>query len=470
MTRRRPFAPQDGRASASSAEAQHPPSIGYTSGMRSLLSAGLLFAAAFTLACASTPAPAPAPATPAVSSLDPLAERYVKLVLAVGQHDKDYVDAYYGPPAWAEEAKAQKVELPALQAQAQALASELEAAKPEGDAMLLERHTYLTRQLSAVAARLEMLSGKKLTFDEESQALYDATSPVMGEAELQATLSALEAELPGEGTLAQRLEKFRSTFTIPKDKLDTVFRAAIAESRRRTLEKVKLPENETFTLEYVTGKSWGGYNWYRGNATSLIQINTDLPIHPWRAIDLAAHEGYPGHHVYNVLLEQHLLKERGWVEFSVYALFSPQSLIAEGSANYGIKVAFPDAPQFARDVLFPLAGLDASQAEKYIRVEELASKLSYAGNEAGRRYLDGKFSREEAQQWLVRFALMSPERAEKRLSFLDTYRTYIINYNVGYDIVRAYIERNGGVDGAPERRWELFKELLASPKLPSALR
>ena len=33
-------------------------------------------------------------------SLADVAERYVKLVLAMGQHDVSYVDAYYGPPAW----------------------------------------------------------------------------------------------------------------------------------------------------------------------------------------------------------------------------------------------------------------------------------------------------------------------------------------------------------------------------------
>ena len=30
--------------------------------------------------------------------MDTIAEQYVKLVLALGQHDADYVDAYYGPP------------------------------------------------------------------------------------------------------------------------------------------------------------------------------------------------------------------------------------------------------------------------------------------------------------------------------------------------------------------------------------
>ena len=67
----------------------------------------------------------------------------------------------------------------------------------------------------------------------------------------------------------------------------------------------------------------------------------DLPVYIDRAVDLACHEGYPGHHVYNVLLDKHLVRDRGWVEFSVYPLFSPQSLIAEGTANFGIDVAFP---------------------------------------------------------------------------------------------------------------------------------
>ena len=36
--------------------------------------------------------------------LDATAEAYVRLVLAVGRHDPNYVDAYYGPKAWKEDA------------------------------------------------------------------------------------------------------------------------------------------------------------------------------------------------------------------------------------------------------------------------------------------------------------------------------------------------------------------------------
>ena len=54
--------------------------------------------------------------TPAGDPLRPVAERYVKLVLAVGQHDGDYVDAFYGPPEWRKEAEAAKIPLAKLAA------------------------------------------------------------------------------------------------------------------------------------------------------------------------------------------------------------------------------------------------------------------------------------------------------------------------------------------------------------------
>jgi hypothetical protein len=235
---------------------------------------------------------------------------------------------------------------------------------------------------------------------------------------------------------------------------------------------VKLPADEHFTVEYVTNKSWSGYNWYQGGFRSLIQVNTDLPIYIDRAIDLACHEGYPGHHVYNALLEQHLVKERGWMEFSVYPLFSPQSLIAEGTANYGIEVAFPGQERvaFERTRLFPLAGLDPARAAEYYDVMALVDQLSYAGNEAARRYLNGTITREQATAWLERYAMMPHDRAAQRVRFFDQYRSYVINYNYGKDLVRKYIESRGGTADRPERRWQEFETLLSSPRLPSGLR
>ena len=401
-----------------------------------------------------------------------VAERYVRLVLAVGRHDADYVDAYYGPPEWKAEAQAGKRPLLEIRADANSLLSEIARIPAAGeDEMAALRRRYLARQLESLAARVEMLSGKKMSFDEESKALYDAAAPPVSEEELRRVNDELSRLLPGSGPLAARYDAFRENFIIPRDRLDAVFSAAISAARERTRAHIGLPPGESFTVEYVTGKSWGAYNWYQGSFRSLIQVNTDLPIHIDRALDLACHEGYPGHHVYNVLLEKSLVRDRGWIEFTVYPLFSPQSLIAEGSANLGIEVAFPDNERadFERKVLFPLAGLDTSLVERYEAMLRLTERLTYAGNEAARRYLNGQIDRAAAAAWLVEYAVAPQARAEKQVSFIEQYRSYVINYNLGKDLVRRYIEAKGGTGDNSETRWREFARLLSSPRLPSGL-
>jgi hypothetical protein len=420
-------------------------------------------------------APAPIPERKDSFAMNRAAESYVKLVLAVGQHDADYVDAYYGPPEWRVEAEAHKRPLAEIRAEAGTLIAELAAHAPgrdAGDEIERLRHAYLLRQLQSMVARIDLISGRKMTFDEESKALYDAVAPTYGAAHFQEILDRLAKNVPGEGPLPERVEAFRQRFVIPRERLDAVFKAAIDECRKRTAQHIELPAGESFVVEYVTNKSWSGYNWYKGGFHSLIQVNTDLPIFIDRAVDLACHEGYPGHHVYNALLEQHLVRGRGWPEFSVYPLFSPQSLIAEGTANFGIDVAFPGAERtaFERETLFPLAGLDPSTADRYAEVRELLQQLGYAGNEAARGFLDGKMSRQDAEAWLVRYGLMSPERAAQRVRFIEQYRSYVINYNLGQDLVREYIEKRGGTADHPQQRWDEFAKLISSPRLPSGLR
>jgi hypothetical protein len=410
-------------------------------------------------------------AMPANTAMNPIGESYVKLALAVGQHDPDYVDAYYGPPEWRTAAEGSKRPLPEIRSEAQGLLSRLESLRgslPQ-DEMVRLRHQYLTSQISSLAARVDMLSGKKLSFDEETRALYDVTVPRYEEAHFQGIIDNLERNLPGTGSVAERYEALRKGVEIPRDRIDAVFRAAVEECRRRTAPHIPFPAGESFTIEYVEGKPWAGYNWYQGQFKSLIQVNTDLPVYVDRAVDLACHEGYPGHHLYNSLLEKNLVRDRGWVEASIYPLFSPQSFIAEGTANYGILMAFPGDERiaFERDVLFPLAGLDASRAARYYEVQNLMRGLGYAANEAARRYLNGDATREQTMAFLQRYGLMNERRADQQIRFIDQYRSYVINYNVGRDLVQQYIERgNPGHD----ERWERFEQLLASPRLPSGLK
>src|SRR5207245_9186017 len=105
----------------------------------------------------------------------------------------------------------------------------------------------------------------------------------------------------------------------------------------------------------------------------------------------------------------------------------------------------------------------------YEHVRELAEKLSYAGNGAARRYVNREIDAKGAADWLMEYALMTRARAEQHVRFIAQYRSYVINYNLGKDIVRHYIEARGGTADRPGKRWEEFAKLLSSPRLPPDL-
>jgi hypothetical protein len=411
-------------------------------------------------ACATAPTAGPAPSR---DSLDAVARDYVALILEIGEREPGYVDAYYGPPEWAQAAQANPRDIPALMQGAASLTDRLNAIPVAGvEPAVAQRKAYLLAHVSAASARLRMLSGERLSFADEAEALFGVRPELRPLSDFDPILAQIDRLVPGDGELAARVAAFRGGFRIPTDRLQVVFDASIAECRRRTLAHIDLPANERFTLAFVTGKPWSGYNYYLGEAASRIEINTDQPIFTDRAIDLGCHEAYPGHHVYNALLEQTFVVERGWVEMSVYPLYSPMSFVAEGSANYGIDLAFPgdEAARFEQDVLLPLAGLTGAQVERKAELNALVRRLARAEYTIADDYLAGRIDRAEATQLLSRYMLTTPERAAQRVRFIDTYRSYIINYGLGRDVVQAWVERQG-----PDH-WQGMETLLASQILP----
>ena len=414
---------------------------------------------ALVLALSACSKPAP--------DVDTLAQEYLFLELSMAQHDEAHVDAYFGPEAYRTEAEAAAMSMDDIRLAARDLSARLEALETH-DAILTLRIDGLIGRLQALDTRIAINQDDYPDFDAESEALFGSRAPQHDASHFQAILDKIDALLPGDGPLGKRVEDFNNQFVIPLDRLPAVFDAAMAECRKRTLEHIKLPEGESFTVEYVDDKPWSGYNWYQGNAQSLIQVNVDFPIYISRAVDLGCHEGYPGHHTFNALLETNLAEGKGWVEFSLYPLFSPQSLIAEGSGNYGIDLAFPgeERSRFEKEVLFPLAGLDAAHADLYYEIAELVAQLNFAGNEAARAYLNGKMTREEAAQWLQDYEMTPEDKSFQRTRFFDAYRSYVINYNHGKAIIADYVERG---DADVNERWARFEKLLSSPLQPRDL-
>ncbi len=414
-------------------------------------------------ACVRVAAPA--------DTLDAAARDYVRLQLAIGQKEEGYIDAYYGPPELALQGKAEGTaqDLPKLLTRVDALKARLDAitaAQPKADP---RRARFLQAQLTAARTRLRMLSGEKLSFQDEAEGLFGVRPVLQPLASYQPVLERIETLVPGKGTLADRVEAFRDRFIIPNRRLEGVMRAAIAECKARTERHIALPPGERFELGFVRGKSWSGYNYYLGDYASRIEVNMDLPVRIERAVDLGCHEGYPGHHVLNALLEHKLVRGRGWTEFSVYPLFSPQSLIAEGSANYGFDLAFPGQQRLAFETatLYPLAGLPTTDAAAYEALQTALGDLAGARFTIAADFLDGRADEAETLRRLQRYQLISEARARQSLAFTKQYRSYVINYGLGRDMIAADVESAGPDDQA---RWTRMEQLLSEPTLPSDLR
>ena len=424
-------------------------------------------AAALALTSCSTMPNVPPPA------LDTLARQYLALQLAIGEKDPGYVDAYYGPEELATSAAAQAddISLPILQARTIALDATLRSLPVEPGSVEASRVRYLRAMLNSAKVRLRMLRGEEIPFQDEAEGLFGVRPELIDLTTLDPVLERIEELVPGDesdGPLHERVNAFRDRFVIPNDRLSAVIDAAVAECRARTLPHIPLPDTEGFTLSLVTDKPWGGFNYYQGDYQSVIEINTDLPTRLDRAVDVGCHEAYPGHHVYSTLIERDRVNAMGQIEYTLLPLYSPRAIISEGSAEYGVKLAFPGDSQleYERDVLAPLAGLDASDLEAYYELREATGDLSGAYYTLAAAYLDGTMEREEVIEASMRYRLQSRERAEQSLRFMDTYRSYVINYGLGEEIIGNAVEAAGE---SSEARWERFIGILNTPTLPEDL-
>ncbi len=405
----------------------------------------------FCTACSTSPDIDPA------TQFNPLAEQYVKLALALGEHDEDYVDAYFGPAEWLEQATESGQSLQDIAAAASSLAVEVRSIQLSSEVYLLQlRQDYIASHLESLATVASIRNGETLSFDEESKRVYGFVAPTFPEEHYAAALAEIAAVLPGDGSLNERVFEFGLQFRIEPETAEAVIRAGIAECRARTLQHMTLPEGEAFVLELVQGNPWGAYNWYQGGAQGLIQVETSRPLNIFTATRFGCHEGYPGHHTFSSLLDQNYLQQRGWIEFSVLPLFSPQGVIFEGSGNVAERVAFPGDSRniFLRDVISPIAGVGDVDFATQDRLNAAKKKIRYASVEAARKYLDGDWDRAQTEAWLTHYALTSAEDIDSWFGFTERYR--------------AYVERENPV-GDEEGDWRALVKLLSYPPIPMLL-
>jgi len=399
-------------------------------------------------------------------SIDALAQDYVRLALEIDAHESGYVDAYYGPEAWREAARRNPRERAALKMEADRIVAALRRlATASGEPG--QRARVMMANTSSARFRLDMIDGKRTPFVEEAEALFGLRPNLRPLSDFDAALARIETLLPGPGPLSERVAAFRAQYSVPDDRLDDVMHASIGECRRRTAAFIPLPAGENFSMTLVNDKSWGAYNYYKGGNQSLIEINTDLPVSIGHVLVLGCHEGYPGHHVQGIFNERNY-RERGWAEYSVMPLYVPAAPLNEGGADFGVDLAFPgdERLRFETEVLYPLAGLDPKMAPAFETLRRATRELDGALLRISQMHLDGEIDREQAITLAEKYRLASRDVAEQSLRFDAAYRSYVINYSVGEDLVRAYVDRHGSDQKA---RWAAYVRIMSLPTLPSDL-
>jgi hypothetical protein len=399
--------------------------------------------------------------------LDDVGFSYTRIAVALGERDPDSIDYYYGPAEWVKDIRENPPSLIQIRRSALALIAELRdkpVTPPGGEA----QRQFLIGQLRAIASRVDLLLGAHLTFDQETEAMFGVqVPPRYDQRRLAHIRSRIDALLPGPGGLAERYSSFDQRFIVPPDRLPAVMDRALQGCREQTLAHMDLPPGEAVTVEYVHGKPWSAFSRYQGNFHSLIQINADFGLTVDQVLQLACHEGYPGHHAYNSLRELQLVREHHLTEFMVQPTFSPQSLASEAAATFAIELAFPESERtrFERNELFPLAGLDPGKAELYGRVERLVEALHPAEPVIARDYLDGNLEFVRAAWALEAQVLMV--HSEATLKYINEYRSYLTAYTLGRDMVADAIDDQPGRPAAA--RWQRFEqEIEITAPLPAA--
>lgn len=402
---------------------------------------------------------------------DPIAADYLFLALRLDQRIPGLVDGYFGPAALKAQVDMEQLRAPArLRADAVALRARVadEVAEPD-------RRAWLDAQLVALEAQAAALAGDTLPYAEHVARCMGFAPPRHDDTALHAARAAIDALLPGDEPLTDRLEAWDRGLEVAVDRLPAVIDWLVANFRAGAARDFGLPDGEDLRVSLVTGQPWSGYNWFDGGRRSRVDINTDLPVRAPDLIDTVAHETYPGHHLEHAWKEADLVDGLGRLEASVLLVNTPECPISEGLADLGVSFAVPE--QRKADLLvelFDRAGLAIAAdpvaaratAERAVALDPARTALAaIRGDAAYLRHADGR-SHDEVVTYLREVGGYGAAAAEKRLEFIEhpLWRTYVFVYAEGEALLRRWVEAV-----APDERVARFGRLLHEQVTPAAI-
>lgn len=390
------------------------------------------------------------------------AQSFVELAFSIDQYLPGYVDAYYGPAEIRESVNAKgKVPLEELSS----ILDPILASTDQDATLTEERREYLSAELKAMQTTLRILKGEEIDIVEESQGLYGLTPIWTEESVFEEAHQLLERLLPGSKPLPERMEDFREKTIVPRECLALIVKELADDLRRRTSERIPLPEDENCEFSFVQGKPWGAYNWYLGEFSSRIEINTDLPTYAGSIPHVIAHEAYPGHHTEHAVKEKDLYRERGHLEHSILTSNTPRAVLSEGIGEIALEmIATPEEVAQMLHSVLKQAGLREMDGLQIYQILEAWRPLDKVCiNQMLLLHREGA-SQEEVVKYGMRYGLANEQRSRKSLEFLTDplWRSYVSLYPLGYEMVKGFVSRG-------EDKTERFLQLLREPVTASRL-
>ena len=396
-------------------------------------------------------------------------QKYILLAFRIHKlmqitYESPFVEVYYGPPAWQSQVEAEPVlEASELVRQTMNLADALPV-----QGFVPNREVYLEKHIKAMETICRKLSGEAFSLQEETRYCLDISPTWTPEKQFEAAHSLYETVLPGTGSLAERLQTYKTVLALPLNQADVLtsfIEQAFAEARKRTNTFLKMPQNEMIEIEYRPTWEYDAAAYYQGNYRTHVVMNVSATAaYMSRLFDhKVCHEGYPGHHTEYVLKEQQLVRKEEYLEQTLVLTLCPQSVLTEGIAMVAYEMIFAEgeAEQWITEHVYSPLQKEVD-ATVLLRLRQASEMLQSVWDNAAILLDEGR-PEQEVVQYFITHMLLTEEKASQMVAHLKhpVWGLYNLAYTSGQKLIRQWLQ-------GPDRR-AVFYRFLTEQFIPTQL-
>jgi hypothetical protein len=419
------------------------------------------------------------------TALNAMAQQYLDLTLCKSRCDESDIQWYTEGPFWRRTSMRYSREykiLPDYEIgdmkhgktledvldEAVHLKNSLEVYKKTARLDEMHRIDYIIDHVVNLHTRTRLLLGEHMSYNTMTDGMYSLIAPEYGHEMFDRIISDLQQELPGSGTIQERIAEFRQKITVPPEKLLTVLQGCTQAFHDMSMQNMAItgnsmprvrvrpyPNPKMEFLSILFGYDYNHLEYERNfNSNSI-----------WTAdhiVECIGHEMEPGHLTYYEKRTQTMI-DTCWPEMAVVSLYSSSSAFTEGSARYVIDLCFDRSidkkTDFEREYVFKPAGLDLGLLKTMPLWHRFSEIAGYAKLEATRHLWDHTWSAEEALAFLKKYAFVDQKANVDEVYNLAGDMGHFTSHDHARDVVKDYFD---SVADTVQDQWRLYERLCCS--------